>query len=58
MSKKYLYIIIAILVLCLLGYISLPKINIGQCNNNSYEKTMYLKLPFVNIPINVNMCKE
>lgn len=57
MSKKYLYIIIIILLLGVLGFINLPKINIGQCNGNDYEKTFYLKLPFVNIPMTFNVCK-
>lgn len=57
MSKKYLYVIIIILILGLLGFINLPKINIGQCNGNDYEKTFYIKMPFVNIPINLNVCK-
>lgn len=57
MSKKYLYVIIIVLVLCLLGYINLPKINVGQCNENDYQKTLYIKMPFVNIPINLNLCK-
>lgn len=57
MSKKYLYVIIIVLVLCLLGYINLPRINVGQCNGNDYQKTLYIKMPFVNIPINLNVCK-
>ena len=58
MQKKYLYIIIIVLVLGFLGFISLPKINIGQCNGNDYQKRFYLKMPFVNIPIDLNVCKE
>lgn len=57
MSKKYLYIIIIILLLAFLGFISLPRINIGQCNGNSQEQTFYIKTPFVNIPIKLNVCK-
>lgn len=57
MSKRNLYIVIIVLILCLLGFINLPKINIGQCNGNDYQKTLYLKLPFVNIPMTFNVCK-
>ena len=45
------------MLLGILGFINLPKINIGQCNGNDYQKTFYLKLPFVNIPMNFNVFK-
>ena len=56
MRKKYLYLLIIVLALAFLGFISLPKINLGQCNGHDHRKRFYLKLPFVNIPIDLNVC--
>lgn len=57
MSKKYLYLIIIVLTLGFLGIISLPKINVGQCNSNYEEKKFYIRFPFVSIPLKFNTCK-
>ncbi len=56
-KKKYLYIIIVILLLCLTGFISVPFFNKKDCS--TYEnRTLYFKTPLVNIPVSFKSCSE
>lgn len=56
-KKKYLYLVIIILILCLTGVISIPIFNKKECVIYKEEK-IYIKLPFVNIPYDMKTCKE
>ena len=55
-KKKYLYVIIIILVLCILGIINIPLLQGFDCNSTNQGK-MYFRLGIVNIPLEFNFCK-
>lgn len=58
MKKKYLYIIIIVLVLCIMGFISIPFLqNTDNCDVNSSGK-MYFRLGPISIPLNINGCER
>ena len=55
MSKKYLYGIIAVLLLIVCGVIAIPSMNMGHCESGSSSR-MYIRLGFVSIPIPIERC--
>lgn len=56
-KKKYLYVIIIILVLCILGVINIPLLQNLNCDNNSNKNKMYFKLGVVSIPLEFSFCE-
>lgn len=54
-KKKYLYVIIIILVLCIMGVINIPLLQNQTCDSENKGK-MYFRLGFVSIPLNFNVC--
>ena len=56
-KKKYLYVIIIILVLCILGIINIPLLQGFYCNSTNQGK-MYFRFGIVSIPLNFNVCSQ
>lgn len=54
-KKKYLYVIIIILVLCIMGVINIPLLQNQTCDSENNGK-MYFRLGFVSIPLKFNVC--
>ncbi len=56
-KKKYLYVIIIILVLCILGVINIPLLQNNSCDSDNKGK-MYFRFGIVSIPLNFNVCSQ
>lgn len=57
-KKKYLYVIIIILVLCILGVINIPLLQNNNLCNSENQSKMYFKFGIVSIPLKFNVCNQ
>lgn len=59
-KKKYLYFIIIILILFILGFINIPFfdsiVNSNNCNSNENSMKVYFRLGPISMPFKINKC--